>query len=499
MPPSLALFGPAGPDPESALILAALGVPASPPADAPLATVLTAARVAALRPGDDDEWWRGDETLLTHATGCRLEVAALARAVAAAADAGASAAPLLASLAAAVDALAGREHGTMQACPPDSVEGRLSAWASARGADASFCGGHDAATGLRGAVATAPVRPGDCVASIPASLLLTPASAAATELGTALAALPVGDDDRFILFCLVDAADPESERAPLWASLRPMLEAGGPRTGLTASPAEAALLDGTAAAPTLARARAHAAACARAAAPALTACRTTFGRAVPGLEAALTEEGYVRMLALLHSHAVDVVEEGASPSPVPALIPPLYLANHAPVPHAVGYGRVVGGAFRVRAFRAAAAGDAFLLGYGRLAPDHALLYYGFVPAPPDADAGVVVVVGGKAVTVRAAAASSRGALAAARRAVAGAAIDAGTACEWTGRGLSEAEEGEVRRTLAAAAAAEADALKRAGERAAGVEGDSPFAAAVAEWAVQGVRAAGVALQWLQEG
>ena len=149
--------------------------------------------------------------------------------------------------------------------------------------------------------------------------------------------------------------------------------------------------------------------------PALRSVATAFGKIVPGLDAALSDAAYVRMVALAYgwTHETVFVTASATPGtaptppahPTPAFVPPLFLANHAPVPHAVAYGRVQGGAFEVVSLRAGTPGSAFTLGYGRgTTANKALAYYGFVPAE-DGDSGVLVSVGGREVCVRRAAAS----------------------------------------------------------------------------------------------
>ena len=426
MPTSLPLFGQAGPDPDSAAALAALGLPASPPTTTPLPDILTIARVACLRPGVDDEWWRGNvDRLRCASTSARLETAALARTAVAARDAGAT------DLAAKVDALISAAAPPAEAMA-ETGDGALVDWAHAAGATSRLC---EAATpaGLRGAAAAVDIHPGDVVVRVPAPLVITPATAAATELGGALAALPLSADERFILFCVVDSADPDSPHAPVWASLRDVGD-----TGLTIGNDDAALLDGTVAGGVLATARAHVAAAATAAAPALAAVATAFAKSVPGLAYVATPAGYARAVSLIHSHAVDLVCGPPGTPPTPALIPPLYLANHHSFPHAVAYGRAGDdGSVAVRAFRGCRRGDQFFLGYGRLDATPSLVFYGFVPV--DADTGVEVPLDGGAttVTLRRTEAASRAAVAAA----------------------------PSRRALAAALAAETKALERALDRA----------------------------------
>ena len=398
MPSSLPLFGPAGPDPDSAALLTALCLPPSPPPTTPLPDILTVARVACLRPGVDDEWWRGDVDRLRCASSARLETAALARTALAARDAGAT------TVAAEVDALIATIAPAAEAMT-ETGDGALVDWARAAGATSLLC---EATTpsGLRGAAAAVDIEPGDIVVRVPASLVVTPAAAAATELGGAFAALPLSADERFILFCVVDSADPDSPRAPVWTSLRDVGD-----TGLTIGDADAALLDGTVAGGVLAAARAHVKNAATAAATALTAVATAFAKSVPGLAVVATPAGYTRAVSLIHSYAVDLVCGPPGTPPTPALIPPLYLANHHPFPHAVAYGRAGDdGSVAVRAFRGCRRGEQLFLGYGRLDATPALVFYGFVPV--DADTGVDVELdGGVTVTLRRTEAASQAAVA----------------------------------------------------------------------------------------
>ena len=498
---SLSLFGAAGPSASQAALLAAAGASAAPDAG-DVRAVLAAARVAAALPGDDDEWFAGCESALWEPTGARLEVAALSAAVVAAAAAGEAA--LLAALADRAAALAPPDDVADPEDGAETPEKRLLAWAADRGAACAFRGARFGGR-VRGAAFATPTPAGAALARIPAALLFTPAAAAATDIGRALAALPgVGADDRFVVACLVDAADPDSPRAPMWGALA----RADVVTGLTVGDEDAALLAGTAAGRLVDPARTHVAACLAAARPALRSVATAFGKIVPGLDAALSDAAYVRMVALAYgwTHETVFVTASATPGtaptppahPTPAFVPPLFLANHAPVPHAVAYGRVQGGAFEVVSLRAGTPGSAFTLGYGRgTTANKALAYYGFVPAE-DGDSGVLVSVGGREVCVRRAAARSRGALAAARRAAASpgelADLESGAACAWTGRGLGGGAEARARAALAAPLAAEEHALRAAAAAAAARPG--PWAEAVREYCQQCLGVCEAAAKWL---
>ena len=110
------------------------------------------------------------------------------------------------------------------------------------GEDPSLSSTSSSSSLLRGAAATRDISPGQEVARIPFDNLIHARMLASTDAGRAIGALKLPDEGEALLaFTLLDAADEESPRAPLWDSLRPTFSSL--RTALNATEEEIALLD----------------------------------------------------------------------------------------------------------------------------------------------------------------------------------------------------------------------------------------------------------------
>ena len=301
---------------------------------------------------------------------------------------------------------------------------------------------------LRGAAATKRIVPGQEIARIPFESLIHARMLSSTDAGKAICSLGLPDDEALLAFTLLDAADEDSPRSPIWDSLLRRGHASSLRTALNATEEEIALLDErTPARPLAGRASEHAASAASAAAPLLSSLERAFGSRVraelfPGV-GSFSEGAYRWAMAVWYAYAIEVdidgekggEEEGdggegeeqegngggeneeearrekkgeGTSTTVPCLAPPLFLLNHSPHPHCVSYRleegeekdedeKEEGGAkiknrrFLVaRACRSAEKGQQLFLSYGRLlsrSAAHSLCYYGFVvrgSADPDA-------------------------------------------------------------------------------------------------------------------
>lgn len=299
---------------------------------------------------------------------------------------------------------------------------------------------------LRGAAATMDVPVGAELARIPFENLVHSRMIASTDAGKAILSLGLHEEEALLAFTLLDAADDDSPRAPLWESLREGAGEGGAllRTALNATEAEVALLDErTPAFKIAARAAKHAAAAAEAAAPLLSSLSRAFGAQVrpelfPGVSS-FSEGAYRWAMAVWYAYAIELAidddeesgggdgngnggagngngssrkKKGASTT-TPCLCPPLFLLNHSPYPHCVSYRleeeeeaeeeeeeeagereKKTKNRFLVaRACRAAKEGEQLFLSYGRLLSSsaHSLCYYGFVvPASEDPGAALEV-------------------------------------------------------------------------------------------------------------
>ena len=293
---------------------------------------------------------------------------------------------------------------------------------------------------LRGAAATRSIAPGQEIARIPIDHLIHARMLASTDAGRAICSLKLPDEEALLAFTLLDAADEDSPRAPVWDSLR-RGTASSLRTALNATEAELALLDARTPARRLAgHVAEHAGSAARAAAPLLLSLRRAFGPRVraelfPGV-GSFSEEAYRWAMAVWYAYAIELDidgdggggggeegdEEGkrrGGAATVPCLAPPLFLLNHSPHPHCVSY-RLEEGSFEeeeegggdeggkeegregaedeeeeevgatntkrrrflvARACRSAEGGQQLFLSYGRLlskSAAHSLCFYGFV-------------------------------------------------------------------------------------------------------------------------
>ncbi|KAK9845838.1 hypothetical protein WJX81_003855 [Elliptochloris bilobata] len=201
-------------------------------------------------------------------------------------------------------------------------------------------------------------------------------------MGCALGAL--GDLPRetvLLLFTMVDCHDADSPWAPLWRSLAPVL------TGLTASEADVAMLEGTPAHAQVVAARQHVREQYEGVRPVAEALTAAYPALIPPEHVDLA--AYLSAVELHYSHAleqVDVPGEGVTPCVVPLAT----LLNHcATAPHVVRYGTlspasrqeaascITRDVLELKALRPCAAGDQVFLSYGPLPNLRALLFYGF--------------------------------------------------------------------------------------------------------------------------
>lgn len=119
----------------------------------------------------------------------------------------------------------------------DTPEGRLQAWAAAAGATSAVSAAIFP-SGLRGAVADRDIAAGECVMTVPSSLLISYETAKSSDFGKCLARIPGLDDESLaVVWTMVDRWDDESPHAPFWASLPSAIG-----TGLSADDAAIAVL-----------------------------------------------------------------------------------------------------------------------------------------------------------------------------------------------------------------------------------------------------------------
>ncbi|KAI8476323.1 MAG: hypothetical protein J3K34DRAFT_516733 [Monoraphidium minutum] len=301
---------------------------------------------------------------------------------------------ILAAAAAGAAADAGAP-GRGAALPEGDPAAALAAWAAARGVEASltpavFPGGlrglmavAAAATAEDGAGTVREAAPGggrgdtslaagEVALSLPAGLLITYETAAASDFGRALARIPGLDEEAAaLIWTMVERHDPEAEAAPFWAALPPRF-----CTGLSAPQELVDLLEGSPLHAKFSCARAHLAASFSALAPVFEALLAAYGQH-------LRREwfgwgAFCWAAELWYAYAIQVRFPGGATRP--ALAPFLSLLNHSPWPHVVRFSEVDGatGRLRLPLLRPAGAGEEVFLSYGPLPNADLLLFYGFV-------------------------------------------------------------------------------------------------------------------------
>ena len=230
--------------------------------------------------------------------------------------------------------------------------------------------------GLRGAAASHALQPGDIVAEVPATALLTAATArACTRLAPVLESLGAVDDVAVLLWTMLERADKLSAHAA-------MLALNGASLGSALTMPEEALraVEGTAMHAEAMKLR--------------DAARTQYDSLFPALlvawqnllspASAFTFEHYLAAVELWQAYGMKVQLPGTA-TPQTALMPFVCLLNHSAVaPHVVRFSQPdADGVFRLRTVRPCAAGCEVTLSYGALSNSHLLLYYGFtVPDNP---------------------------------------------------------------------------------------------------------------------
>ena len=230
--------------------------------------------------------------------------------------------------------------------------------------------------GLRGCAASRALQPGDIVAEVRATALLTAATAhACARLLPVLESLSAADDVAVLLWTMLERADPHSPHAA-------MLSLNGAPLGSALTMPEEALLamDGTSMQAEAMQLR--------------EAARAQYDSLFPTLLAAwphvfspasaFTYEQYLAAVELWQGYGMQVLLPGTS-APQTALMPAACLLNHSAVaPHVVRFSSPDDdGVFRLRTVRPCAAGSEVTLSYGALSNSQLLLYYGFtVPDNP---------------------------------------------------------------------------------------------------------------------
>lgn len=243
-------------------------------------------------------------------------------------------------------------------------------WSSASGVvtalrPATFDGG------LRGCAASRALRPGDVVAEVPATALVTATTArACRRLQPVLQTLgAVTDDVVLVLWTMLERADPRSAHRPL---LR--LHEGPLWSALTMPDDALSLLEGTSVHAEAQELR-HAA-------------RQQFDSLFPTLcvqwpavfcpATAFAYDDYLAAVELWQAYGMQMLLPGAS-SPQTALAPVCCLLNHScTAPHVVRYSKPDHeGVYRLRTVRPCDEGCEVTLSYGGLTNAKLLMWYGF--------------------------------------------------------------------------------------------------------------------------
>lgn len=211
----------------------------------PLPTCLAAARVLCLR--EEEAYWVESSADFIEPINPRNEAAALSlllanrQQVCAPKDAPRQEALLVLSEgydALCPSSLSHSPSSTLERFSDDTPEARLQSWATQQGVrscvSAATFGG-----GLRGAVADDDIQAGDCVMSVPASMLINYQTARESDFGKALCQLPdLGDETIAVIWTMVDRHDDESTHTAFWSSLPSAIG-----TGLSADDEDIRLLE----------------------------------------------------------------------------------------------------------------------------------------------------------------------------------------------------------------------------------------------------------------
>eukprot|EP00884_Botryococcus_braunii_P010044 jgi/Botrbrau1/19040/Bobra.0100s0067.1 len=256
-----------------------------------------------------------------------------------------------------------------------SAERNLLRWSEDRGAKsllqpAAFDGC------LRGMMpAGQAITAGDIVLDIPENLIISHASAAASDIGSAVASIPgVHPESISLIYTMVDRHDPDSPFAPFWVSLPPFL-----LTGLGAPHSMLDDLDGTPLSHQVARHR--------------EVIRKHYEDLRPVLDILLAAyptlilpehvdwPSFLWAIQLWYSYSIQVVFADGSPGD--CLVPLASLMNHSPEAHVSKYGRLEDGRFRMRASRDCPAGEQCFISYGAKSNADLLIFYGMaIPNNP---------------------------------------------------------------------------------------------------------------------
>jgi protein-histidine N-methyltransferase len=248
-------------------------------------------------------------------------------------------------------------------------------WSRARGVVTALCPATFGDDKLRGCAAARALSPGEVVAEVPSSAVVTVANArASARMQPVLQALgeSVSDDLALILWTMMERADAQSEYKPLL-----QLNEGPLFTALTLPDAALSMLDGTNTHAEVLQLR-HAA-------------RQQFQATLPRLceelphvlcpASAFGYSEYVSAVELWQAYGMQVVVPGTT-EPQTVLMPMACLLNHSCfTPHIVRFSTAdADGVFRLRTVRPCDQGGQVFLSYGALTNAQLLTFYGFAVA-----------------------------------------------------------------------------------------------------------------------